>query len=460
MERIKQILMTGLTIKGRTYEFLGSSNSQLRRNGCWMYARDNNIEDTVQDIRHWMGDVANIRCVALYMARLGQFFSSSTEVVDLSNDGYTIEEIEDVKRNGYCFTEGAGRVAKDIANEGCKRYGIKDNCSAFQIRLGGCKCVLSIDNTISKGVVQIGPSMKKFDSNHRTLEVIDYSRKRERACEELDDIQINIKFGMIHSKNVDIELSSVDIPEWYKLKTEKHYDSYAEQMRQILETYGFKDESHMLASSVYRLSLHTLYKSDIHEMALLMKAEIKELTTHFNGILLANDDPQVNINTKMAKVEYLRDRKTQSWRKSPDVRIRVETKRKIYNPKSSLYEFILDKPLVFAKSDKQLDSNIPRLDVSVKYTEKVKSIRQKRITTYKYPLEKVAEKLYYFTANIKVEISNVRETSFYDGKNHENEFSDVRILLPKLSPLHYKDGHDDAIRGMINLGFLISNLIS
>ena len=26
----------------------------------------------------------------------------------------------------------------------------------------------------------------------------------ERACEELDDIQINIKFGMIHSKNVDI----------------------------------------------------------------------------------------------------------------------------------------------------------------------------------------------------------------------------------------------------------------
>ena len=117
MERIKHIFMTGLTITGRTYEFLGSSNSQLRRNGCWMYARDNNIEDTVQDIRHWMGDVANIRCVALYMARLGQFFSSSTEVVDLSNDGYTIEEIEDVKRNGYCFTEGAGRIAKDIANE-------------------------------------------------------------------------------------------------------------------------------------------------------------------------------------------------------------------------------------------------------------------------------------------------------------------------------------------------------
>ena len=114
-----------------------------------------------------------------------------------------------------------------------------------------------------------------------------------------DIIKRNSLMSQCSNCQIEQELSSADTPEWYKLKTEKHYDSYAEQMRQILETYGFKDESHMLASSVYRLSLHRFYKSDIHEMALLMKAEIKELTTHFNGILLANDDPQVNINTKM-----------------------------------------------------------------------------------------------------------------------------------------------------------------
>ena len=219
--------------------------------------------------------------------------------------------------------------------------------------------------------------------------------------------------------------------------------SEPEMLVQFLETNDFVQNGRSQNVTVVNLLV-----SDTTDIEVTLDEELKFRYLNHTAI-------------RWREVEYLRDRKTQSWRKSPDVRIRVETKRKIYNPKSSLYEFILDKPLVvFAKSDKQLDSNIPRLDVSVKYTERVKSTREKRISTYKYPLEKVAEKLDYFTAHVMVEISNVRETSFYDGKNHENEFSDVRILLPKLSPLHYKDDHDDAIRGMINLGFLISNLIS
>ncbi|KAK2138990.1 hypothetical protein LSH36_2154g00000 [Paralvinella palmiformis] len=64
-ERLKTFLLEGFRIGGKTYELLGCSNSQLRQHVCWMYAKERDSGITVEDFRHGMGDVANIRYVWL-----------------------------------------------------------------------------------------------------------------------------------------------------------------------------------------------------------------------------------------------------------------------------------------------------------------------------------------------------------------------------------------------------------
>lgn len=73
-EHIKQILIKGVTICNRNYEFLAFSSSQLREHSCWMFAsiRDGVTADT---IREWMGDFRNVRPVAKLAARVSKIKS-------------------------------------------------------------------------------------------------------------------------------------------------------------------------------------------------------------------------------------------------------------------------------------------------------------------------------------------------------------------------------------------------
>jgi RNA-dependent RNA polymerase len=52
----------------------------------------------------------------------------------------------DIKRNGYCFTDGVGyispRLAQLISQD---HFGLGYVCSAFQIRIGGAKGVLMVN---------------------------------------------------------------------------------------------------------------------------------------------------------------------------------------------------------------------------------------------------------------------------------------------------------------------------
>ena len=70
-ERIKQMLIKGVTICDRKYEFLAFSSSQLREHSCWMFA---SLKSSVgaQSIRTEMGDFRNIRPLAKYAARVSQ----------------------------------------------------------------------------------------------------------------------------------------------------------------------------------------------------------------------------------------------------------------------------------------------------------------------------------------------------------------------------------------------------
>ena len=57
--RLKRLLKNGLRIGGKKYEFLGSSNSQLRSHSCWFVCPT--AEHNPSSIRQWMGDFSQIR---------------------------------------------------------------------------------------------------------------------------------------------------------------------------------------------------------------------------------------------------------------------------------------------------------------------------------------------------------------------------------------------------------------
>ncbi len=174
-DNIRNNLLDGLVICGRRFMFLAMSASQLREHGCWMYASTElNIDSN--SIRSWMGDFRSIKCIGKYAARLGQSLSSSIETFTCENNYF--KEIDDItvkNENGceYTFTDGIGKISKQKADEICKKYFNSKYISAFQIRFGGYKGVVAIDNNLSdNSVLEFRPSMNKFSSNKNKLDII------------------------------------------------------------------------------------------------------------------------------------------------------------------------------------------------------------------------------------------------------------------------------------------------
>jgi RNA-dependent RNA polymerase len=71
-ERIKKILINGVTVCDRKYEFLAFSSSQLREHSCWMFASMDDDDVTANTIREWMGDFRDARPVAKLAARVSK----------------------------------------------------------------------------------------------------------------------------------------------------------------------------------------------------------------------------------------------------------------------------------------------------------------------------------------------------------------------------------------------------
>lgn len=52
------------------------------------------------------------------MARLGQCFSTSLDTIGITlQEGVRYREIDDVERNGFCFSDGIGTISPDLASE-------------------------------------------------------------------------------------------------------------------------------------------------------------------------------------------------------------------------------------------------------------------------------------------------------------------------------------------------------
>ncbi|CAF1102227.1 unnamed protein product [Didymodactylos carnosus] len=140
---IENILLNDIIINGVNYYFVGCSNSQLRGGACYIY------QGTREEIERMIldnGDFDKIINLSKRLARIGLLFSSGTPTVEISQG--KVEEIDDVEKNGYCFTDGCGIIGKSLMRKILSSVGIKDDYDnetvknrpcALQIRFQGCK---------------------------------------------------------------------------------------------------------------------------------------------------------------------------------------------------------------------------------------------------------------------------------------------------------------------------------
>ncbi|TKA26035.1 hypothetical protein B0A50_05547 [Salinomyces thailandicus] len=169
LTRVYRTMKNGIRIADRHYEFLAFGNSQFREHGAYFFAPIGSLN--AARIREWMGNFSDIDVVAKYASRLGQCFST-TRAVSLR---VTLNFIPDVKRNGFCFTDGVGKISPFLAQMIAQEYNLpssaEDAPSVFQFRLGGYKGVLAVDPTIRGSSIHVRPSQQKFPAQYEGLEI-------------------------------------------------------------------------------------------------------------------------------------------------------------------------------------------------------------------------------------------------------------------------------------------------
>lgn len=167
--RVYRTLANGIVVGGRHFEFLAFGNSQFRENGAYFFAPTPHL--SCDEIRAWMGDVSHIRVVAKYAARLGQCFSTTRTLN--SPISFQIEQMDDMERNGWCFTDGVGKISAELLHHVASPVQVrKTPPSAVQFRLGGNKGILVVWPDIAFNRVGIRPSQQKFKALSTNLEII------------------------------------------------------------------------------------------------------------------------------------------------------------------------------------------------------------------------------------------------------------------------------------------------
>ncbi len=178
-------MQTPLVVAGRKFNFLAYSNSALRQHSVWFVADFEHPElgrVTASTIRRGLGNFNRIiTCPARVGARMSQAFTSTDSTIIAEK----IELIPDITSQVYDvrlgkvttvnFTDGIGTISKETVEKITReleersfvkrRQRLMNSHSAFQIRLGGHKGMLSVDYTHHGPSIRIRDSMTKFKSD-------------------------------------------------------------------------------------------------------------------------------------------------------------------------------------------------------------------------------------------------------------------------------------------------------
>lgn len=175
---IYRLLSSGITLNGTHYNFFGHSNSQLKTKSCFLYAGS---KEQISQLIDGLGDFTKIKTVAKLAKRIGLLFSSAKTATRLEPD--RCQDIADVIRDDYIFTDGCGLVSKQFANVLVQKLDLRFrnhryHPSVFQIRYAGYKGVLMLEPKLRGQVlVQFRDSMKKVkDVGDRSFAIVDYSK--------------------------------------------------------------------------------------------------------------------------------------------------------------------------------------------------------------------------------------------------------------------------------------------
>ncbi|KAL6216987.1 hypothetical protein ACLB2K_010205 [Fragaria x ananassa] len=172
--RVEAILKNGFDFCGRKYSFLAFSSNQLRERSAWFFSECKST--TIRDIQTWMGKFKN-RNVAKCSARMGLCFSSTYATVEVPSSKVN-PGLQDIKRNGYNFSDGIGKITPDLAMKVAKKLNLDgDPPCAYQIRYAGFKGVIACwPSEGDRFQLSLRRSMNKFNSQHNTLEICSWAR--------------------------------------------------------------------------------------------------------------------------------------------------------------------------------------------------------------------------------------------------------------------------------------------
>ncbi|KAK3500718.1 RNA dependent RNA polymerase-domain-containing protein [Neurospora crassa] len=166
--RVYRVLEKGVVMGPWHWKFLAFGNSQIREAGAFMFCEQSNL--TCDMMRAWMGRFSHIKVIAKYAARLGQCFSTTRLVPGIPAP--RIVTIPDVEKDGFCFTDGVGKISPLLAKIVAHDWSIDPPPSAYQFRMGGCKGVLVSWPDVKGMEVHIRKSQEKFVAEFNGLEVV------------------------------------------------------------------------------------------------------------------------------------------------------------------------------------------------------------------------------------------------------------------------------------------------
>ena len=142
---------------------------------------DNGNFQTHFSIIKAIGNLSHITCPARHAARIGQAFSDTPFTVPITENEIFVSETPDVKSadGSRVFSDGVGSISYDAVE--CIWETIPDRKTeptCFQIRFGGSKGMLALDTTLPGSLIQLRPSMTKFESEDiHDLEICDMGTK-------------------------------------------------------------------------------------------------------------------------------------------------------------------------------------------------------------------------------------------------------------------------------------------
>lgn len=167
---LKNVMLNGLVVGSRHFEFLSASNSQMKNASFWFFCLEGSRFTEVEQLIKELGDFTKETNIHKNAARRGQCLSTTSFIKKLKPS--CIRRIPDYERNGYIFTDGIGMISTNLALECAKAFKL-EYASAFQVRLGGIKGILAVNPDITEDeMVLVRPSMIKFDSNDTELGII------------------------------------------------------------------------------------------------------------------------------------------------------------------------------------------------------------------------------------------------------------------------------------------------